>query len=388
MAAGFAVVDIEIFRSRLIALEEWLWSEYWTTALRSPPALEEVVSGVERLSDLYTIERRMIHRAGDAGLLPARLLYFLAADAPKVYFVIRELEARGLGGGADCLSVLDMGCGVGATAAGLILSLDCARHREVHLKGIDAVAAGLAAFQTVCGKCGELAGLSVKTEVLAGTIGDRHGADRDSAADVVLAQTVLNEVAVESSESAFECFRRWASRSLTIAIEPALKEPTRRLQAWRDRCLAFGIRIHAPCPHEAPCPMLANSKDWCHEMRPFDPTPRVSEIQRHTGRRDRMLKYSFMAMGPGSEVTTEAAAKMSRSAAALTGRFVTEPLGSKGKTERIVCTTEGKLVTLRVLDRERSAGNEALLSCSRGVMVEVDQSPRIGPEGHVTVMTP
>ena len=47
-----------------------------------------------------------------------------------------------------------------------------------------------------------------------------------------------------------------------VLIEPGTPRDYARLMLIRERLIASGARIIAPCPHQAACPMAGD--DWCH----------------------------------------------------------------------------------------------------------------------------
>ena len=127
--------------------------------------------------------------------------------------------------------------------------------------------------------------------------------------------------------------------------------------------------------------MLANPRDWCHESRVVEPTPMVAAVQRITRRRDDRALFSYLAVAPRGEPAIAPSAPNR-------WRLVSDPLGSRGKTERWVCCGDGRLRMVRVLDRERSETNDPLASAERGTLVELPVLPegdRIGPEVLVRV---
>ena len=68
-------------------------------------------------------------------------------------------------------------------------------------------------------------------------------------------------------------------------------------------------------------------------------------------------------------------------------RLVTDTLGSRGKTERLVCRADGAMRLMRLLDRETTDANRAFLDVERGDVVTVDPLPandRIAPTATVT----
>ena len=79
--------------------------------------------------------------------------------------------------------------------------------------------------------------------------------------DLVLAGYVLNELPDERLEQVAGSL--WARTADTlVAIEPGTPAGYRRVLAARAAVLAAGGFTLAPCPHDAPCPLIP--PDWCH----------------------------------------------------------------------------------------------------------------------------
>ena len=380
------IVDEQTFQARLSALESWLWSAGAVLLQHPLPTLDVLVARVEELSDAYTVDRAdMAQLARRGGHLVPRLLYFLCSDAPKVHLVLRELVERH---GDDCLdgrSMVDLGCGVGASAAGLLLSIDGPSTAPLRLLGVDLDPAVLPVWTSVARRCAELADASVE---LATREAGLTEFDTEADTSILLAQAVLNECLVGGVGAEADLVRRigrWAARHPCLLLEPALRVATRPLHALRDAVLAGGgVRVLAPCPHQGPCPMLRNPRDWCHEVRIWPPTPQVALVQTRTRRRDDRLKFSFAALAPSAVASVSDGTNEPHSA--LRARLVSDPLASKGKVERFACTSEGSLRRLRLLDRERTDGNRALCEPRRGVLVELDglgDGERVGPQVRV-----
>jgi ribosomal protein RSM22 (predicted rRNA methylase) len=58
--------------------------------------------------------------------------------------------------------------------------------------------------------------------------------------------------------------RAWAATAgALVVVEPGTPAGYRLVLAARDRLLAAGAHLAAPCPHERECP-LAGTEDWCH----------------------------------------------------------------------------------------------------------------------------
>ncbi len=364
----------------LSQLEQWLWSG----AVVHRADVAAVARMVSELSDLYTVERGLIARQqGESEHLPAKVLYFLASDAPKTAMVLNECAARDAAF-ASPRRVVDLGCGVGATSVGLLQHLASRGWNgpePIRIVGIDHAPATLRLWPLIVGEAARIAGIPVLLDVVHG---DLASAAIAGDTDLILCQTALNErlPGNRSHELTFDVATQalvgsWARAAPLVLIEPALRATTRPLHRLRDAMLREGgIRVVAPCPHALACPMLVREGDWCHESRRIEPTPMVAQVQAITRRRDERSLFSFVAFAPGSAATPNHDAM----------RLVSDPLGSRGKTERWACCEDGRLRLFRLLDRERRPENELLLEAERGAMVRIDptsDSDRIGPEFRV-----
>lgn len=388
------------FLQRLSAFEARLW--------KAAPRLLELGGGtpspatvadrVLELSDLYTLDRSAIARgARHRGHLLAKVLYFLCSDAPKVRLVLEELAARNAsvtcrGGRFRCL---DLGCGCGATSVGLILALAGADVPSV-IDVVDSDPANLAIAEAAIRMAGEVAGVDVLVQPREA---DLLAMPASTDIDLVVCQAAINELPSdglgddEPATGAVEVVHAWAQQTWTILIEPALRVTTRPLHVLRNRVLERGgIRVVAPCPHQRPCPMLETPRHWCHEIRRFPPAPMVAEVQGISRRRDERTKFSFAVFAPDAPAAGATPDRpLTGAEALLEGRIVSDALVTRGKTERIVCSTEGALVRLRLLDRERTEANAALATAERGATVRIAgeaKLPRVGPGATVAIAEP
>lgn len=425
------LVSATEFRRRLELLETWLWNDA-VVALDLPSlSVHALAQRVVELSDLYTLERDLLETVSlRRGHFLARLLYFLCSDAPKLFLVLEELSRRGELAGAVGRRVVDLGCGLGASAAGLLLAMDSsgdgvapAQGRQptgpgqtaepLRLLGVDRDPQALAAWQAVVGRCAEIAGVSVLAETREA---DLREIDPDPAIDLLLCQTAINECLEPPSragdvprydDAMVERIGRWSRRATTILIEPALRITTRPLHDLRDRVLAWSragdpdrpgpagsgeVRVLAPCPHQRACPMLAAPRDWCHETRWWQPTARAAEIQRLTRRRDDRAKFAFVVFGPAAEVgLSPTDAIVPAITVGPDARVVSDPLATKGKVERFLCTSSGALRRLRLLDRERTPANELIATARRGELVSIEapsERDRVDPTARVARWAP
>ncbi|MEU8755353.1 small ribosomal subunit Rsm22 family protein [Streptomyces chartreusis] len=79
--------------------------------------------------------------------------------------------------------------------------------------------------------------------------------------DLVTVSYVLNELTAGDRAALLDTV---ASAALTVVIvEPGTPDGYTRVIEARDRLIAAGFRIAAPCPHSAACPIVPGT-DWCH----------------------------------------------------------------------------------------------------------------------------
>jgi ribosomal protein RSM22 (predicted rRNA methylase) len=100
-----------------------------------------------------------------------------------------------------------------------------------------------------------------------------------------------------------------------LIVEPGTPDGHRRVLAARDRLLAAGFSIAAPCPHQLSCP-VAVPGDWCHFAT------RVQRSARHRQAKGAELsyedeKFSYVAAvrdrpDPAREAMTRPAARVIR----------------------------------------------------------------------------
>ena len=102
------------------------------------------------------------------------------------------------------------------------------------------------------------AGLADEAEVLQHDLG-RFELHRRF--DLVTCAYALTELA---DNAAFETARRlWAHTSgVLVIVEPGRPRDYHRLMEVRTRLVELGGTVLAPCPHDAPCPLVV--PDWCH----------------------------------------------------------------------------------------------------------------------------
>jgi ribosomal protein RSM22 (predicted rRNA methylase) len=82
--------------------------------------------------------------------------------------------------------------------------------------------------------------------------------------DLVVLAYLLGELGASDRDRLIEraANATLAPTGLTVVVEPGTPVGHTRVLAARDRLLAAGGHVTAPCPHDAPCPKAG--ADWCH----------------------------------------------------------------------------------------------------------------------------
>jgi len=290
---------------------------------------------------------------GTAYLADPRLRAEYAAEiAPRTVValgkVLRELEAAAyVPPGAEGAwrrpgaRLLDLGAGTGAVGQALRAHLG-GGGAHVNLLAVDRIAGAvpgvIAADVTDVARLAELGGPFA----------------------LVVAAHVLNELWValpeaERLERLGRLVARWCEDLLDeggalVLLEPALRETSRALLGVRDRLVAAGLRVVAPCFFAGPCPALARERDWCHD----------AAVAPANGRR---IDFSYLVVrAPGAGPTA--------AADATAVRVVSDPRPEKGRLRIYGCGADGRHAFIR-LDRHASEANAALDRAKRGDVLHI-----------------
>jgi ribosomal protein RSM22 (predicted rRNA methylase) len=323
-------------------------------ALATSPLTRAIVDRSRR----YTSERDKLS-AKSAGDLAARAAFFTIADAMKIAVPLCELANRGAIPPRRPLRVVDLGAGCGALSLGLVATLesDATGGAMFDLllvdSDMDALRIAGAALRALSAHHDTTASVTTRVADVTTT--------GIPPADLIFAGSVLNELPESQRLPLVQrALAQLAPDGALILVEPALRDTSRALHEIRDAAIATGAHVFAPCTRQsAPCPMLANPDDWCHEDRALTLPPRTAELARLTHLRDSGMKFSYLVLRkqPLRLVDRDHA-----------WRVVSEPFTSKGKLEVFGCSDAGR-VPLRLLRRHRSQANRAFEKASRGDVV-------------------
>jgi ribosomal protein RSM22 (predicted rRNA methylase) len=154
------------------------------------------------------------------------------------------------------------------------------------------------------------------------------------ATDLVTASYVLNELSAADRAALVDAAA--AAAQAVVIVEAGTPDGYARIIEARDRLIAAGFRVAAPCPHSAACPIVPG-EDWCHF------SARVSRSSLHRQVKGGSLPYE------DEKFSYVAAARFPVSPAAA--RVVRRPQIRKGQVLLDLCETEERLSRTTVTKR-------------------------------------
>jgi ribosomal protein RSM22 (predicted rRNA methylase) len=165
----------------------------------------------------------------------------------------------------------------------------------------------------------------------------------DTPADLVTVSYVLSELSTSDQEDLVRRAGRAATQAVVV-IEPGTPAGYQRILHARDVLLSLGLRVYAPCPHQAACPL--GRGDWCH----FAARVNRSALHRRLKSAEMSYedeKYAYVAAGPGGPEP------------APWGRVLRRPQQRKGLVSLRVCTpgdgVAAEVISKRQGDRYKAA---------------------------------
>jgi len=153
-----------------------------------------------------------------------------------------------------------------------------------------------------------------------------------------------------------------------MILEPAMRDASRDLHRLRNALLEEkACTVYSPCLHERPCPALVKEEDWCHEERPWTPTPLVAAIDQEVGFMKDALKFSYLLLRKDGRTIVQREPTLYR--------VVSELREIKGEKRAWLCNETGRPEVGR-LDRNRSETNATLDDWHRGAIVRIEEIVR------------
>lgn len=166
--------------------------------------------------------------------------------------------------------------------------------------------------------------------------------------DLVVAAHLLNELRGLDALARARLVMFWLTDFVApgghlLLIEPALRETGRALLEVRDQVIGAGAFVHAPCLTQAPCPALADAKDWCHDSAPRPSLTRAD------------FSYLLLAAHAPPPVLPDAL------------RVVSDLKKEKGRQRLFGCGPSGRRAYV-LQSRDVTGLNEAFLALDRGAL--------------------
>ncbi len=160
-----------------------------------------------------------------------------------------------------------------------------------------------------------------------------------ASSDLVIASYALAEVPREAlTETAMALWK--ACSGILALVEPGTPAGYERIVACREALLAGGAKIVAPCPHAAPCPIVA--PDWCHFS------------ERLPRSRDHMIVKAANVPFEDEKFSYLAAARDHVAIAAYEARVLAPPKKDKTGIALKLCA-DGEISQRKIRSRDRAA---------------------------------
>ena len=157
------------------------------------------------------------------------------------------------------------------------------------------------------------------------------------AADLVVASYLIGELG-EAEQQTVAALLWEKTRDTLLVVEPGAPAGYARIIALRERLIASGAHVAAPCPHDGRCPLAG--PDWCHF------TQRLQRSRAHKQLKGAELpyedeKFSYVAL------TRQPINQRPF-------RVLAQPTVAKAEVTAKICTPDGLLIT-RVPRRDRES---------------------------------
>ncbi len=305
----------------------------------APHRPAEVVRAARALSDRYLADRPAREPIMDSDLRAAAYVLtrmpatFAAARLAldQVVDAVPDLQPR---------AVVDLGAGTGAMSWAALDAFDSVERVRV----VDYSVAALALAGRLLADSGaavehEVARLGRSDHVEDGRSDhvEDEGPPRRHQADLALAGYVLGELDEQARDAVVDRLVR--SAGTVLVVEPGTPAGYARVLRARERLIAAGMTIAAPCPHELDCPL--GPGDWCHAATRLERT--AAHRQAKGGSRGfEDEKFSYVA---ATRLPVQPA----------TARVLRHPQVRPGHVRLQLCESDGRAREVTVSKRDKTA---------------------------------
>lgn len=365
--------DPLILPSEYIAsLEEVLGTMLGKDAMHSPSArriLQEAAKSVQQISEGLTKQRDSFVASKYLKKHDQRrayLLYYVTTNFLKLWPPLREL-AQSEFFDRENVKHLDVGSGPGTSAFGLWSFLDSSGSQATCSSLLtDSLNENLIEAEKSLRPFKQR--LASKPE-LSTTVWDlRHSSipdriEKSGPFDLITIMNVVNELPEDGDERLIgKLMSLLRDDGAIIMIEPSMREVSRRSLRFRDRVVASGAFVFAPCARYGGCPALAGEDNWCHTEVPWERPPFIKFIDDITGTLRLSLKFTYAVFRKQDKNLVDV--DLPERDFVNTGRVVSEVLREKGRTRMTICNQEG-LREYVMNTRDKTKENKAVLKGER-----------------------
>jgi len=260
----------------------------------------------------------------------------------------------------ETINILDIGCGEGAGMLGLYYSL--LNSHNFSFTGIDTSARLLR-------ECRKLTELVLKKSDVRVSLRKHDVSDgllpTKQKFDIIILAHSLAEMYPRRIPIRFihRLFRNVTESGLTIIIEPALKQLSRRLTDLRNSIVADRkLSVQLPCLHNQECPLcnIRKQKEWCHQSIRWQPPDFMKIMNQGLNREINTLKFSYLVISKKDFSIRHENQYV----------VVSNLLKEKGKQKCFLCTRIGRMKLVR-LNKNGTEHNKAFGRIRKGDMISI-----------------
>jgi ribosomal protein RSM22 (predicted rRNA methylase) len=156
----------------------------------------------------------------------------------------------------------------------------------------------------------------------------RNALIKAEGADLVIASYVIGELSA-AEQNTLAALMWEKTRDTLVVVEPGTPAGNARIISLRERLIAAGGHVAAPCPHDGICPLQA--PDWCHF------TQRLQRSRAHKQVKGAELPYEDEKFAYVALTRSPVAARPSR--------VLAQPVLSKVEVTAKLCTPAGLVLS-------------------------------------------
>lgn len=344
--------DVEKAILKILAIHDL----QWRTAKIHQKRLGQIRRQLRTLSDNFAESISSEEKYADA-----YLAYNVPRNFMEAMIIGREVAAFAPHVcNKENINILDIGCGEGAGMLGLYYSLR--NSQDFAFTGIDTSALLLK-------ECRKLTNLLFRESNIRITLRKQNVSDgllpTKQKFDIIILAHSLAEMYPKSIPIRFihRLFRNVTENGLTIIIEPALKQLSRRLTDLRNNVIADRkLSVQLPCLHNRECPLcnIRKQKEWCHQSIRWQPPDFMEIMNQGLNREIRTLKFSYLVISRKDFSVPHENQHL----------VISNLLKEKGKQKCFLCTPTGRMELVR-LNKNRTECNKTFGRIRKGDMISV-----------------